>query len=63
MWDKVRCYWEQVGEHIKNLGNMLENTYENPKKSNIPPSHPPPRLDACTSIKMLIHPIHTLGQV
>jgi hypothetical protein len=45
--------------HIENLGNMFKNTYRNSQKSNIPPS----RLDACTSIKMLIHLIHTLGQV
>ncbi len=39
-WDKVRCYWEHVNEHIKNwrnmsgkhignLGNMLKTWWEN----------------------------------
>ncbi len=53
MWDKVRCYWEQVGEHIENLGNMFENTYENPKKIQHPSFSPPTPscLDACTFIK------------
>jgi hypothetical protein len=31
----MRNYWEHVGEHIENLGNMLETHWEhigNPKK-------------------------------
>jgi hypothetical protein len=23
MWDKLKCYWEHVEEHMKNLGEML----------------------------------------
>jgi len=52
IWDKMRCYWEHVGEHIKKFENMLgthwehyENTLETTKIQKIqhplaPPSPP-----------------------
>jgi Zn-finger protein len=35
IWDKVRCYWEHVEEHLENSGNILKNplkTWWKPKK-------------------------------
>jgi hypothetical protein len=28
IWDKVRCSWEHVGEHIENMKNMLGTPWE-----------------------------------
>ncbi len=50
MWDKVRCCWEHVVEHIGNLVNMLGthlelggNTLGTKIKSITPPFFPPPQ--------------------
>jgi hypothetical protein len=47
IWDKVRSYWEHIGEHIESSKNMLRMQWElgentlGTKKSNTP--HAPPK--------------------
>jgi len=64
MWDKVRCCWEHVVEHIGNLMNMLGTHLEldgntlGTKKSITPLFSPPPQnLSRGNSIAIVpLHP-------
>jgi len=46
IWDKMKCYWELLEEHIENLRNMLRTKWELGgeligKNQNLKPPYPP----------------------